>query len=183
VLKSGVHATLAGVVLAMFIPIRAPQQTVSSPAVESPLHRLEHTLHPWVAFGVLPVFAFFNAGVSVAGLSVGDALHPVPMGIVAGLFLGKQVGVLGLCWVATRLRIAALPEGIGWWPVYGTALLCGIGFTMSLFIASLAFEHGDTAFLGLERLGILIGSLVAGVCGFIVLRLTLPMQEQATRGS
>lgn len=179
VLKSGVHATLAGVVLAMFIPIRVPQQSEASP-VESPLHRLEHTLHPWVAFGVLPVFAFFNAGVSVAGLSVGDALHPVPMGIVAGLFLGKQVGVLGLCWIATRLRIAALPEGIGWWPVYGTALLCGIGFTMSLFIASLAFEHGDTAFLGLERLGILMGSLVAGACGFIVLRLTLSIREQAT---
>jgi NhaA family Na+:H+ antiporter len=183
VLKSGVHATLAGVVLAMFIPIRAPRQSESPPAVESPLHRLEHTLHPWVAFGVLPVFAFFNAGVSVAGLSVGDALHPVPMGIVAGLFLGKQVGVLVLCWVATRLRIAALPEGIGWWPVYGTALLCGIGFTMSLFIASLAFEHGDTAFLGLERLGILMGSLVAGACGFIVLRLTLPVQGQASRDS
>ena len=173
VLKSGVHATLAGVVLAMFIPIHPPRASRSSAAVESPLHRLEHTLHPWVAFGVLPVFAFFNAGVSMAGLSVADALHPVPMGIVAGLVLGKQVGVLALCWVATRLRLATLPQGIGWWPVYGTSLLCGIGFTMSLFIASLAFEHGDTGFLGLERLGILIGSLVSGVCGFVVLRLAL----------
>jgi NhaA family Na+:H+ antiporter len=134
-----------------------------------------------VAFGVLPVFAFANAGVSIAGLSIRDTLHPVPLGIMTGLFLGNQIGIMALCWLATRLRIATLPEGVGWWQLYGTALLCGIGFTMSLFIASLAFEQGgDTAFLGLERLGIFIGTLVSGLFGFIVLRATLGNRPEAT---
>ena len=144
---------------------------------KSPLRHLEHALHPWVAFGVLPVFAFANAGVPVLDLSIGDVLHPVPLGIVAGLFFGKQVGVLALCWIAMRAGIASLPEGVGWWQLYGTALLCGIGFTMSLFIASLAFEQGSTAYLGLERLGILIGSLVCGLCGYLVLRATMRAQR------
>lgn len=169
VLKSGVHATLAGVVLAMFIPLRAPDKSQSQ-TPESPLRHLEHTLHPWVAFGILPVFALANAGVSIVELSISDTFHPVPLGIVTGLFLGKQIGVLALCWIATRVRIASLPEGVGWWQLHGTALLCGIGFTMSLFISSLAFEQGNTAYLGLERLGILIGSLVSGLLGYIVLR-------------
>lgn len=171
VLKSGVHATLAGVILAMFIPLRVPDRSRSQ-TPGSPLRHLEHMLHPWVAFGILPVFAFANAGVSIVDLSIKDAFHPVPLGIVTGLFLGKQVGVLALCWIATRMRIASLPEGVGWWQLYGTALLCGIGFTMSLFIASLAFEQGDTAYLGLERLGILIGSLVSALLGYAVLRVT-----------
>ena len=170
VLKSGVHATLAGVALAMFIPLRFPKGTVAPPSAEPPLHHLEHTLHPWVAFGVLPVFAFANAGVSIIGLSISDALHPVPLGIVLGLFLGKQIGIVATCWLAIRLRLAALPEAVGWWQLYGTALLCGIGFTMSLFIASLAFEQGDTGYRGLERLGILIGTIVSGLCGYFVLR-------------
>ncbi len=173
VLKSGVHATLAGVVLAMFIPLRVPEK---SPAAETPeplLRHLEHTLHPWVAFGVLPVFAFANSGVPVLGLSITDVLHAVPLGIVTGLFLGKQIGILVFCWLAVRLRIASPPEGVGWRQLYGTALLCGIGFTMSLFIASLAFEQGATAYLGLDRLGILIGTLVSGVSGYAVLRVTL----------
>ena len=181
VLKSGVHATLAGVVLAMFIPLRVPEKSPMSQPPESLLRHLEHTLHPWVAFGVLPVFAFANAGVSITGLSISDTLHPVPLGIVTGLFLGKQIGVMALCWLATRLRIASLPEGVGWWQLYGTALLCGIGFTMSLFIASLAFEQGgDTAYLGLERLGVLIGTLVSGLLGYIVLRATLGNRAEAT---
>ncbi len=171
VLKSGVHATLAGVVLAMFIPLRVPEKSQSQ-TPQPPLRHLEHILHPWVAFGVLPVFAFANAGVSIVGLSISDAVHPVPLGIVTGLFLGKQVGVLALCWIATRLRLASLPEGVSWWQLHGTALLCGIGFTMSLFIASLAFEQGNTVSFGLERLGILIGSLISGLFGYIVLRLT-----------
>jgi len=171
VLKSGVHATLAGVVLAMFIPLRVPDRSRSQTS-ESPLRHLEHMLHPWVAFGILPVFAFANAGVSIVELSIKDAFHPVPLGIVTGLFLGKQMGVLALCWIATRMRIASLPEGVGWWQLYGTALLCGVGFTMSLFIASLAFEQGSTAYLGLERLGILIGSLISALLGYIVLRVT-----------
>ena len=173
VLKSGVHATLAGVALAMFIPLRVPKGTGASPSSESLLHHLEHALHPWVAFGVLPVFAFANAGVSMVGLSIRDTLHPVPLGIIVGLFLGKQIGILAMCWLATRLRLAALPEAVGWWPLYGAALLCGIGFTMSLFIASLAFEPGDGAHLGLERLGILIGTAVSGLFGYFVLRATL----------
>jgi len=184
VLKSGVHATLAGVVLAMFIPLRLPEDSPTSKPSESLLRRLEHTLHPWVAFGVLPVFAFANAGVSIAGLSISDTLHPVPLGIMTGLFLGKQIGIMALCWLATRLRIATLPEGVGWWQLYGTASLCGIGFTMSLFIASLAFEQaGDSAFLGLERLGIFIGTLVSGLFGFIVLRATLGNRPEATNNN
>jgi NhaA family Na+:H+ antiporter len=179
VLKSGVHATLAGVVVAMFIPLRVDDGTRAKPP-ESPLRHLEHALHPWVAFGVLPVFAFVNAGVSVGDLSISDAFHPVPLGIMTGLFFGKQIGVLALCWIATRARIASLPEGVSWWQLYGTSLLCGIGFTMSLFIASLAFGQGSTAYLGLERLGILMGSLVCGLCGYIVLRVTLAKATEAT---
>jgi NhaA family Na+:H+ antiporter len=170
-LKSGVHATLAGVVLAMFIPLRVPDQRRAL-AAESPLRELEHRLHPWVAFGILPIFAFANAGVAVVDLSVRDVLRPMPLGIVTGLFLGKQIGILGFCWIGTRARLASLPQGVGWWQVYGAALLCGIGFTMSLFIASLAFEPGNASYLGLERLGILIGSLVSGLAGYSVLRVT-----------
>ncbi|MBU1073558.1 Na+/H+ antiporter NhaA [bacterium] len=173
VLKSGVHATLAGVVLAMFIPLRVSRTSASTPAPRSLLRHLEHALHPWVAFGVLPIFAFANAGVSIAGLSVPDVLHPVPLGIITGLFFGKQIGILAMSWLAVRLGIASRPEGVGWWQLYGAALLCGIGFTMSLFIASLAFEQGGAAFLGLERLGILIGSLVSGILGYAVLHVSL----------
>ena len=180
VLKSGVHATLAGVVLAMFIPLRVPEKSLSSHAPESLLCHLEHTLHPWVAFCILPVFAFANAGVSLVDLSITDTLHAVPLGIVTGLFLGNQIGVLAMCWFAVRLGIASPPEGVNWWQLYGTALLCGIGFTMSLFIASLAFEQGATAYLGLERLGILIGTLVSGLSGYVVLRVTLGSRAEGT---
>jgi len=178
-LKSGVHATLAGVVTAVCVPLRVPGDP---PGQEdgSPLRRLEHALHPWVAFGILPLFAFANAGVSLAGVSLADVAHPVPAGIVSGLVLGKLVGVLGLCWIATRLRLASLPEGVGWGHLLGTSLLCGIGFTMSLFIASLAFGEGGAGFAGLERLGILIGSFISGWLGFIVLRVTL--RGGASRG-
>ena len=167
VLKSGVHATLAGVVAAMAIPMVSRREDKHS--VHSPLHDLEHALHPWVAFGVLPVFALVNAGVPLNGLSLTDLAQPVPLGIMAGLFLGKQIGVLGFSWLAVRMRVAALPGDVSWAQVYGVSLLCGIGFTMSLFVASLAFPAG--AFQGLERLGILMGSLVAGLAGYGVLRL------------
>jgi NhaA family Na+:H+ antiporter len=143
------------------------------------LHHLEHTLHPWVAYGVLPLFAFANAGVSLSGISVADVIHPVPLGIVIGLFLGKQVGILSMCWIAVRLGIASRPEGVGWRQLQGAALLCGIGFTMSLFIASLAFEQGGSAYLGLERLGILIGSLVSGLLGYALLRISLDNRDDA----
>jgi len=179
-LKSGVHATLAGVVLAMFIPLRVREEPLSSTATETPLHHLEHALHPWVAFGVLPVFAFANAGVSILELSFAELLHPVPLGIVTGLFLGKQIGIMAMCWLAVRLGIASLPEGVRWSHLYGTTLLCGIGFTMSLFIASLAFEQGGAAYLGLDRLGILTGSLLAALTGYVALRILLDNPKTAT---
>ena len=168
-LKSGVHATLAGVLLAMFIPLRAPGHQ----AGESPLHRLEHALHPWVAFGVLPLFAFANAGVPMSGIAMAQLLHPVTLGIVGGLFVGKQLGIMLACWFAVRFGLAALPRETDWGLLYGVSLLCGIGFTMSLFIASLAFEAGGGDYFGLERIGILSGSLVSGVAGYFTLRLRL----------
>jgi Na+:H+ antiporter, NhaA family len=181
VLKSGVHATIAGVVIAMFIPLKPTAKAETNGAAEGPsmLRNLEHALHPWVAFGVLPIFAFANAGVSLVDFTAEDMVHPVPLGIISGLFWGKQVGVILLCWIATRTGLAALPKGVSWLQMYGVALLCGIGFTMSLFIASLAFEHGDTEFFGLERLGILIGSLISGVAGYLVLRYALSNKRKS----
>lgn len=169
VLKSGVHATLAGVAVAFCIPLGP----TAAGASDSPLDRLEHLLHPWVAFGILPIFAFVNAGVSFSGLSLADLLHPVPLGIVAGLLVGKQLGVMAACRAAVSLRLATLPEGVRWSQLYGTSLLCGIGFTMSLFVASLAFEEGGYANVGLERLGIVAGSLIAGATGYLALRFAL----------
>jgi len=174
VLKSGVHATLAGVVIALCIPLRAPA-TAADPS-SSPLRELEHTLHPWVAFGVLPAFAFANAGVALSSASFSDIAHPVPLGIVAGLVLGKLAGILALCWAAVRTGAASLPDGVSWSQLTGVAALCGIGFTMSLFIASLAFEQGSAAYLGLERLGILISSVLSGIIGYFVLRACLPRE-------
>lgn len=167
VLKSGIHATLAGVALAAFIPLRA---SGGQGEPGSPLRWLEHALHPWVAFGILPLFAFVNAGVPILGLSFTDVLQPVPLGIAAGLLGGKLVGVTGSCLLTVRLGLASLPEGVRWPHVVGVSLLCGVGFTMSLFIASLAFEAGGATYPGLERLGILAGSLAAGLAGFLVLR-------------
>jgi len=164
----------------MFIPLGRAEKSPSSSAPESLLRHLEHALHPWVAFGVLPVFAFANAGISLVDFSIPDILHSVPLGIVTGLFFGKQIGILAMCWLAVRLGVAALPAGIGWWQLHGTALLCGIGFTMSLFIASLAFEQSGAVYLGLERLGILIGSLVSGLLGYIVLRVALGNSTKAS---
>ena len=171
VVKSGVHATLAGVALAMFIPM-----THKEAPDESPLRELEHDLHPVVAFGVLPLFAFVNAGISFAGMSVADLFHPVSLGIAAGLFLGKQVGVFSLCYMAIKLGMAKLPEGVGWGALYGVAILSGVGFTMSLFIDGLAFENlpPETVYQFDERLGILLGSLLSGVVGYIVLDRALP---------
>jgi NhaA family Na+:H+ antiporter len=170
VLKSGVHATLAGVVTALFIPARDPADPV-----HPPLRTLEHALHPWVAFGILPIFAFANAGVSLAGLSLRDLLQPIPLGIVLGLFVGKQLGVFTFAWLAVKLGIARLPDGVAFRHVYGAAILCGIGFTMSLFIGMLAF---DPAAIGqaivIDRLGILTGSLLSALVGYAVLSVVLP---------
>ncbi|MCG8692469.1 MAG: Na+/H+ antiporter NhaA [Minwuiales bacterium] len=165
VLKSGVHATLAGVVIALTVPLRVPLG-----AEESPLHKLEHGLHPWVAFFVMPAFAFANAGVHLGGLSPADLLAPIPLGIALGLFAGKQVGVLGFTWVATRVGICRLPEGVSWVQIYGAALLAGIGFTMSLFIGALAFSDPEHA--SAVRIGVLTGSTLSAVVGYAVLRLS-----------
>ncbi len=173
VLKSGVHATLAGVVLAMFIPSRAPDGRTA------PLEELEHDLHTGVAYIILPLFAFANAGVSLSGISMDYFLHPVPLGIAAGLFVGKQIGVFGFCWMSVKLGLAALPGDLRWPAVYGGALLCGIGFTMSLFIATLAFESSGVNLLFDERLGIIAGSLLSGVAGYLLLRFTLPARSEA----
>jgi NhaA family Na+:H+ antiporter len=168
VLKSGVHATLAGVVLAFFIPLRDREKE------RSPLHEIEHDLHTAVAFGILPVFAFANAGIALGGLSFESFLHPVPLGIMAGLFVGKQVGVFVFCGLGVILGIARLPDDLRWAHIYGTALLCGVGFTMSLFIGSLAFEETGVNLLFDERLGIIAGSLLSGICGYLVLKMSLP---------
>lgn len=162
VLKSGVHATLAGVTLAFCIPLRTRN------AEASPLLALEHALHPWVAYAILPLFAFANAGVSLAGMTIDSFTHPVPMGIAIGLLLGKTVGVFGLTWLAVKLGIAALPAGARWGQMFGVAILCGIGFTMSLFVGSLAFEPGSSEFAGMDRMGILTGSFLAAVLGYTI---------------
>lgn len=169
VLKSGVHATLAGVVLGFAIPLRDRRDPN-----HSPLRHLEHELHPWVAFFVVPLFAFANAGVSLEGLSLQSLLAPVPLGIATGLFLGKQVGVMLFCGALIRLGWARLPEGATWLGFYGVAVLCGIGFTMSLFVASLAFEHVGVGAPIADRLGILLGSGLSAVVGFLILRLGKP---------
>ena len=162
VLKSGVHATLAGVTLAFCIPLRTRN------AEPSPLMTLEHALHPWVAYGILPLFAFANAGLSLSGVSVESFTHHVPMGIAIGLLLGKTVGVFGLTWLAVKIGIAALPHGANWGQVLGVAILCGIGFTMSLFVGSLAFEPGVSDYAGMDRMGILTGSILAALIGYVV---------------
>ena len=162
VLKSGVHATLAGVTLAFCIPLRTKN------AEPSPLLTLEHALHPWVAYGILPLFAFANAGLSLSGVTAESFTHDVPMGIAIGLLLGKTVGVYGLTWLAVKTGIAALPQGANWGQVLGVAILCGIGFTMSLFVGSLAFEPGVSDYAGMDRMGILTGSILAALIGYAV---------------
>jgi Na+:H+ antiporter, NhaA family len=161
VLESGIHATLAGVIVGLAVPLRAA-------AGESPLEKMEHDLHPWVAFGILPIFAFANAGVRLTDIAPADLLDPIRLGIGLGLFVGKQIGVTGSIWLVVRLGLGALPEGATWRQVYGMALLTGIGFTMSLFISSLAFPaeayHADV------RIAILTGSLASAIAGYLVLR-------------
>ncbi len=163
VLKSGVHATLAGVVTALAIPLQG--KTKESP---SPLHRAEHGLHIWVAFLILPLFAFANAGVSLAGIKLDDLLAPIPLGIAAGLFIGKQIGVFTMAFAAVKLGLARLPDNVTWLQIYGVACLTGVGFTMSLFIGTLAFEADET--MNSVRLGVLMGSIASGVLGFVLLR-------------
>ena len=170
VLKSGVHATLAGVVVGLCIPAQDGKGG-------SPLERLEHGLQPWVAYAILPLFAFANAGVPLPEDGLQTLLHPVPLGIALGLLLGKPVGVFGCVWLATRLRWMMLPDDLGWSALFGVSLLCGIGFTMSLFIGSLAFESGALLYAELNRIGILAGSVVSAIIGLLWLRWRLPAAE------
>lgn len=166
VLLSGVHATLAGVALALTIPLQpspgAPEPTTS------PLHRLEHAIQPWVAFAVVPIFGFANAGVSFAGMTPSAIAAPVPLGIAAGLFLGKQAGIFGAVWILVRAGWAELPAGANWREMYGVSVLCGIGFTMSLFIGLLAFD--PPALQNATKIGVLVGSCLSGLLGWLVLR-------------
>ena len=168
VLKSGVHATLAGVLLAMFIPL-----TDVRSRTHSPLRILEQELHTAVAFVTLPLFAFFNAGVSLSEVSLESLLHPVSFGITLGLFLGKPIGVFVFCMAGIFVGIARLPMGVSALQLYGVASLCGIGFTMSLFIGALAFEAQQQPALFDERIGILLGSLLSVIAGYLILWLTL----------
>jgi Na+:H+ antiporter, NhaA family len=166
-LLSGVHATIAGVLAAFAIPLR---RTIGTPdAEDSPLHRLEHALAKPVAFLIVPLFGFANAGVSLAGVGPAQLLAPLPLGIALGLFLGKQVGIFGSVWLCARFGISARPMDANWTQVYGVSLLCGIGFTMSLFIGGLAFT--DPAMGDAVKIGVLMGSLASALCGYVLLRL------------
>lgn len=162
-LQSGIHATLAGVILALCIPLGDPDNES-----RSPLLRLEGRMHPWVAFAIVPIFGFANAGVSLAGISPDNLVDPVPLGVALGLLLGKQIGVFGLAALAIRSGLAKLPTGCGWLQLYGTALLCGIGFTMSLFIGTLAFP-GSQHLVDEVKVGVLIGSVLSAILGVVVM--------------
>ena len=173
VLKSGIHATLAGVVLALFIPMfdRTDPE-------HSPLEELEHDLQNTVSYGILPLFAFANSGISLKGAGFAELFHSVPLGIAAGLFIGKQIGVMLACWIIFKLGISKMPNGMNFKQIYGAALLCGVGFTMSLFIGGLAFGGGSPLFD--ERLGIIMGSIVSGIAGYIMLKVSLKENVSST---
>ncbi|MEO1167255.1 MAG: Na+/H+ antiporter NhaA [Pseudomonadota bacterium] len=174
VLLSGVHATIAGVLAAMMIPIT---KTPGAPdAVDSPLHRMEHAVAPWSAFFIVPVFGFANAGVNLAGMGMDQILAPLPLGIALGLFAGKQLGIFGSVWIAVKFGVAGKLRGATWLQIYGTAMLCGIGFTMSLFIGGLAFP-GNQLLIEEAKIGVLLGSALSGLVGFLLLRFA-PLHEK-----
>ncbi len=173
VLKSGVHATLAGVLLALVIPMS------SKTGEAGPLRSLEHDLHPTVAYAILPLFAFANAGLNLAGMSLGDVLNPVSLGVVAGLFVGKPLGIVGFTALAVMLRLTKLPRGTNWLQVVAVGWLAGIGFTMSLFISGLAFEHSGLDNSVADRLGILVGSALSAVVALGLLAVSLPRKNPA----
>ncbi len=167
VLKSGVHATLAGVLIALCVPMRDKEG-------HCPLRELEHNLHAPVAFVILPAFAFVNAGLSLGGVSLDALAHPVTLGVTTGLVLGKPLGILVFTGLVVSLGLARLPEDVNWTQLLGVACACGIGFTMSLFIAGLAFEHGSGAYYSGDRLGILLGSLLSALAAWVLLHFSLP---------
>lgn len=170
-LQSGVHATIAGILLALFIPLRGKDEQE-----DAPLDKLEHALSPWVTFLILPLFGFANAGVSLGGLTMDDLLSPVPVGVALGLFIGKQVGVFGMALLTIKTGLAPRPHGSSWSQIYGVSVLCGIGFTMSLFIGNLAFAR--TPLLVDEvKIGVLAGSIVAALAGMLILRFSSSRNE------
>jgi NhaA family Na+:H+ antiporter len=179
VLKSGVHATLAGVATGLMIPHVDPRNAIPDEIEHSPLETLEHALHPWVAFAILPVFAFFNAGLSLHGLRLDDALAMLPLGIALGLVLGKPIGIVAAAWGMRALGWARYPDGMDGRAMLGLGLLCGIGFTMSLFIASLAYT--DRLAYDESVIGVLGASVVAAVLGYGWLRATLPAKRGGDR--
>lgn len=177
VLESGIHATIAGVIAALFIPMRGKNE-----GDPSPLESLEHGLHPWVAFAVLPIFGFANAGVPFTGMTMESLLNPVTLGIAGGLFIGKQIGVFGMLWLSIVTGLSPKPKGTNWMQLYAVSLLCGIGFTMSLFIGGLAFDH-DLTMQASVRMGVLIGSIASAVLAYCILRYgptTAPQEEKQT---
>ena len=177
VLKSGVHATVAGVLLAFLIPLRKQNKEDSSPA-----ERLEHSLHAWVTFAIMPLFALANAGVSLHGLTTGILFDSIVVGIVLGLFIGKQLGVAVFTWIVIKFGWAKIPENTTWLEIYGVAILCGIGFTMSLFLGTLAFERINPVYLIEVRLGVLIGSVLSGVIGATMLQAAFAKKAKSVSG-
>ncbi|MGK4440980.1 Na+/H+ antiporter NhaA [Yersinia proxima] len=173
ILKSGVHATLAGVIVGFMIPLHTKDK-------RSPSESLEHGLHPWVAYLILPLFAFANAGVSLQGVSLSGLTSLLPLGIASGLFIGKPLGIFTFSWLAVKLGVAKLPDAINFKQIFAVSVLCGIGFTMSIFIASLAFEGADMALTTYSKLGILLGSTTAAIVGYSLLRLALPAKRKIT---
>lgn len=173
VLKSGVHATIAGVLLALTIPMRGEKGQT-----DSPLLKLEHAIQPWVGFLIVPIFGFANAGVSFTGVSLSDLADPVPLGVAAGLFVGKQIGVFAFAWLAIKMRLSERPAGASWLQIYAVAMLCGIGFTMSLFIGLLAYSNSPLL-QDETKLGVLLGSLLSAVVGALLLRVSLSRPAKA----
>ncbi len=173
VLKSGVHATLAGVVIGFAIPLKG------KPGEHSPLKHMEHALHPYVAFAILPIFAFANAGISLEGVSLDGLTSMLPLGIALGLLVGKPLGIYTFSWAAVKFGVAKLPEGVTFSQIFAVSILCGIGFTMSIFISSLAFGPGNPDFDTYARLGILMGSTTAAILGYALLSMSLPKKAKA----
>lgn len=171
VLKSGVHATLAGVITALFIPIVCKKDPDHKPC-----EGLEHALHPWVAYGILPLFAFANAGVPFSGMGLHSLIEPVTLGIIAGLVIGKQMGIFSTLWLAIKTGLSPMPGGVTWMQLYAVSILCGIGFTMSLFIGGLAFD--DIHHQASIRLGVLVGSVISATIGYLVLRFYKPKVDE-----
>jgi Na+:H+ antiporter, NhaA family len=174
VLKSGVHATLAGVLIALAIPLREEDGV-------SPLQEAEHYLHPWVAFAILPIFAFFNSGVSFAGMSLASLLSPLPLSIALGLFFGKQIGVFFFSWISVKTKLCRLPKDVNWMQIYGLSCLAGIGFTMSLFIGTLAFDNAEQ--VNAVRLGVIMGSIFSAMVGVVVLKRSLSSKSVSSKST